>query len=70
MLYDKKNKFKVAMLQFHFQFYKTIVPVLIILGFIMRIKQIKKKACKENKDQCINKILCMTCKTVSNEFGD
>ena len=44
MLYDKKNKFKVAMLQFHFQLYKTIVPVLIILGFIMRIKQIKKKS--------------------------
>lgn len=55
MLYDKKNKLKVAMPQFHFQLYKMIVPVLTILGFIMRIKQIAKKHVKKTKTNAFTK---------------
>lgn len=55
MLYDKKNKLKVAMPQFHFQLYKMIVPVLTILGFIMRIKQIAKKHVKKTKTNTLTK---------------
>lgn len=38
ILYDKKNKFKFAMTQFHVLLYMMIVPDLIILGLIMEIK--------------------------------
>ena len=69
MLYDKKNKFKVAMPQFHFQFIQDDSTCFNYLRVHYEDKINYKKARKENKDQCINKMLCMTCKTVSNEFG-
>ena len=66
MLYDKKNKFKVAMPQFHFQLYKMIVPILIILGLIMRIKQITKKHVKKTKTNALTKFYAIQ---VSQEAG-
>lgn len=69
MLYDKKNKFKVAMPQFHFQLYKMIVPILIILGFIMRIKQITKKHVKKTKTNALTKFYAWLAKLYLMSLG-